>query len=831
MIEVHQALFGDDSGAYSLLTSSFSDSAVPLRFANSTDLIDRPPDGVLAEPVIRGFWKEKCFMLIKSFPDTSSGVRKGRVFSHALIIQEKDLLRIQDITGLFKYHLGFIDKSLNLEPIHFKNTGKYNEILKDDKRIFYAINSLIEHNENYNTIAWVGTNGYQNWISRIWAFIPQDIKKSIRIGAAFDPQRVDKNLLNLIYIPDSIKPNWANNNFKIVDLSDADSLRTQTGHYLAGHSDKSRELSELLSNFSIIPKDIDDISQFEKMIPTYKALDNGASLKKLIIFADLVSKYTAKTQSSLPSKQKLFNSILRNLHEASGVEINMLTSPDWTGFKDAEKKISESLDSWLNKNVFEEKNNKDIPTLINKAFSETENPWWSDPIKKHILTGLKKWKKNYAKIFWKWITVEPELLEKLGSILPISAQNDIVLTTPRFKKEIEEKVLQFANNRRWIFLHGMLVVRNHSINDAIMKQLSIDNDPKEFGALRIMSEKISSEIFLLSSLNFDDDRLYVLSAQILGRNPKLLSKHIVLENSRWHKLWLEFTCQGNEVWEGFSHPNIILNKIFDYIINGGVFNDDLLKTISSSTSNDLSSHPRRKDIWSILSGVTKINFLKKAAQSCLILISTKSLSLIELELPLRQEIQKDETISGFFKNHSIKTVSKIELLKLFQNIDQKHVIFLIDSNSFSNSESIVLGETIKNKQWKSAASHIGDIVLTRLDLKLAIQQCQELLNVFQRLGLSFFGVLKNSISLDEWWDLFENQAIKLYPKGADQNGLWNYAGGHDSDLLLKGTGKEIWNHAVRIMRNGGNPKVSLLTDKMLEEFPHDEILKKLRKMI
>src|SRR5690606_17165612 len=111
-----------------------------------------------------------------------------------------------------------------------------------------------------------------------------------------------------------------------------------------------KELSQLLSDFSIVPKDIDDISQFEKMIPTYKGIETDVTLKKLIIFADLVSKYTTKTQSSLQPKEKLFNVILNKLPTAGIAEINIITNADWSGFENAEKRIVEPLNTWLEKN-------------------------------------------------------------------------------------------------------------------------------------------------------------------------------------------------------------------------------------------------------------------------------------------------------------------------------------------------------------------------------------------------------------------------------------------------------------------------------------------------
>ncbi|TYA74932.1 GAP1-N1 domain-containing protein [Seonamhaeicola marinus] len=826
---MHQIICGDDKGSFSLLSSSYTDSTIPLRLASSSDLIDRPPDGVLESPVIRGFWKENYFMLIKTFPDTNEGIRKGRVFSHAIILEEKDLLEIKDITKLLAFHVDSIDKSFKPQVIHYKNKPKDKLTIAEDKRISFAINGLVNHHENQNTVVWIGEDNYMNWVSQIWNTIPIDVKKSLKIGVVFDPNKIDRNLLNLVYTPDSIKSNWTNTEFKIVDLNSSGNLKKQTAYYLAGNQDKCQSLLRLLTDFSITPKDIDDILQFEKLIGTYEGIDTTSSLKQLIIFADLVSKYTRNTQSSLPFKNKLLNAVIGKIDDASIAEISMLTNPNWSGFKNAEKKISDSLNTCLEKILFDENNNKDTPLLINKAFKETKHTWWSIPIKKQISSSLKSWKKAFAKPFWDWVINEPDMMDELGLLLPSNAEKDLVTSLPKLKKTTEKKVLEFAYNSKWIVLHGVLVVKNHSINEALSKQLNIDNNPIDFDALRAMASNSTAEKFVIESINFEDDRLLTISAEICSKKPKILATNIVLDDSRWLQLWSECIDQGNEIWDGFSNPTKTLHKILNIVIEEEVFDNDLLLKISTSTNNDLTGYPRRNEIWSILRGQTKSNFLTRTALSCLALLSNGKISFDELEPPLKEEIQKDQIILQFLRASSIEV--SLKTLRMLPHVDKKPVTSFIDNNRFNQLEAITLGEIVKLHHWKPIASYIYNNIAWRHDLKLTLQQCAELLSSFQRLGLTLSGILTNSISNDEWWEIFTNQAIKLYPKGADQNGIWSNAGGHDSDLPQKTTGKEVWNHAITIIRNGGTPQASVLIDKMLEEFPHDEILKKLRQTL
>ena len=97
MIRIEQAIYGEQDG-HNLLKSSFENSNIPKRLSGFTDLVDRPPTRVLSKPIIRGFYEEEHFLLIKSFPDLSEEVRTGRIFSHALILKKEEYLKLFDIS-------------------------------------------------------------------------------------------------------------------------------------------------------------------------------------------------------------------------------------------------------------------------------------------------------------------------------------------------------------------------------------------------------------------------------------------------------------------------------------------------------------------------------------------------------------------------------------------------------------------------------------------------------------------------------------------------------------------------------------------------------------
>ncbi len=69
----------------------------------------------------------------------------------------------------------------------------------------------------------------------------------------------------------------------------------------------------------------------------------------------------------------------------------------------------------------------------------------------------------------------------------------------------------------------------------------------------------------------------------------------------------------------------------------------------------------------------------------------------------------------------------------------------------------------------------------------------------------------------------------LYPQGPQERAIWERAGGDLALLELQGTGRERWWRALRLIHNGGGPRLANLLAAASEEFPHNEVLAAARK--
>jgi len=78
----------------------------------------------------------------------------------------------------------------------------------------------------------------------------------------------------------------------------------------------------------------------------------------------------------------------------------------------------------------------------------------------------------------------------------------------------------------------------------------------------------------------------------------------------------------------------------------------------------------------------------------------------------------------------------------------------------------------------------------------------------------------------DFWTRLRELAPRLYPKGPDDNNVWQDAGGDLSYLDLTGNGRTQWSRAIQRLKNGGGdltPKT--LLERMLDDFGRNLELK------
>ena len=761
------------------------------------------------------------YIFIKTFPDNDPSVRRGRVLSHALIVKQDDLNQLNDLETLFSHFLSRPSKNFELQQISFDDINSVStQIINPLSRVAAAINGLLDLSEHGNTLVWIGEEDYFSFVTHVWSQLKGNIRATVKLGIGFNPQKVDTQFQNILYVQEEYANKWQSSNYCIVGKTDNGKLESIASFLLAGKRDKAKPLNDLIDTFGIIPSKIEDLTYLEKIVGTYKELSTITDLNRLIVFCDLISQDSPDERVAKVEKKRVLAQITTCIAKAESQQIIALQNAEWSGFSHAQQLIGNQIADWVGKNLFNSRIGKSITSVIAKAFdSENEIQWWKESVVSGLKTILGNWKPAYAKAIWNWFVTDHALVKTLESLIPISidVETHFVDSWPKPGPELADEIKLFAKDRKWLTLHGLSALQLYSPEESILQQLEIDIVPEHTSALQKMGELIDGEDFIQLTVNIGESRLIEISGNKVANNASLLNL-IDVENAIWRQIWWSGILQGNQPWEGISKPTTVLFELVEEMLKGETIDPRLLSVLCISDYNDLSDFKQRAKVWTHMSGDVKNGFLNGTALGCVKLLDNKKISLDDFEEEIRICLTSTATIKQVIEDQTIKISTKIFLFEKLSALGETELQLVLNISPFSAAASERIGRLILRNNWKKSAGILADKISTRKDLKPALAECKSLLGFFTRLSLSLSGHLTESFSEEEWWCAMTEQCYTLYPSGPTKLALWERAGGNNYDLFSTGAGREIWVDAVSKIRKG---IIDVGAQKLLQEMSHD----------
>lgn len=828
MIEVNQAIFGEgrDHG-HSLLGSSYANDLFANQISGFTDLVDRPANGVLSEPIIRGFVIKEHFLLVKSFPDPTG--RLGRVFSHALIISQNDYTKVKDITDLLRFHLKEIDKDSKIDVIRYADSPP-DRTFSTSNRIRIATDAVVNHADYDNTIVWAGEFDYWNWIGAIWPQLPPQVKLNTRIGNAFNARNVNKATLNLLVIPLELKSNWLRENCKVVDDQLPPSGEQKLQNYLLGLIQDNPELTSIIVDLEPTIAELDDLRILDKYAATYVNIDTKSSFKELLMLADLVSRYNPNPKSARKGKLKILTALGKHIPNISANEFLLLQHQTWIGYDAAEAKdtVGVSVRQWLDTNLFPDTPEIEKSRIAITALKTPEKKWWHNQLTDYITYSLSSWKSKYSPVIWNWFESDPNSVRDIVKLLPNNAEKDLVNTLPDIDKILGETIITVAIEKKWFHLLGMTAIVQYQSKKAFGLILASGGKYLDLEILRKMSNKIRDEVFVLDASEINDPRLTDIAADhIAGK--KTLKNKIDISKSGWQQIWLQSIRKGSNAWDGIEDPSSVLFKIMDHLLAGLGFNSTLINEIGKGPYGSLKNYENRRSVWTILPEDQQPPFLTSTLIDILKDFDAGKTQLNTLEKPLLDFLNSRAMIETIVVSSDLAITAKLAVLSQSKKITEDDAKKLV-SSPFTHQDAEKFGAMILSNSWKDIAGNLFGIRDKRSDLAPALKECSGLLGFGERLILAASGYGSKLVSQTEFWGVLLSKGTDLYPDGPNQNGLWERSGGRRSDLHSNGSGKQIWNNAIGHIKSGGSPRPEDLLNKMIEDFSYDDSLKQLRKI-
>jgi len=436
---------------------------------------------------------------------------------------------------------------------------------------------------------------------------------------------------------------------------------------------------------------------------------------------------------------------------------------------------------------------------------------------------------------WAWVQGELRAYsERLLTLYVTDSERQIALAdeTPDLtaNPELSNRLAEVSREKKWFDLHAaVLSHRSDSHQSVVTAHLNAlpQNDMR--GIERLRTSFGSREFFNLST-KLKDVRLVDAAMKCLADAPELWAKYDAQE--AFFRLlfmqWLQtFGFTGLESEMGRS----VLAKSIEAAIDTP---DNPLISCIVSVQPDWSSWPLRPNIWGKIPSLHRDTVLQSTANGLLAKFLDGKASLPESKDLLPYFVEETNVRAALGRTSNL--VASIELFERFPELSERLLMSWIRSISHSGNEISFtvarrIGDLILSRKWSSAADELSRLAENRRELRPALDASRSLLGTMRRIQLLLIGLLAGKDEID-LWSALEKLGLHLYPYGPGADDLWQRAGGEVSDLRRFSTGREAWSTVIAQARVG-RYQVTLgsLTNAMLEDFPYNDDLKMIARLI
>lgn len=806
IVIIHQSICGEVNKAWGLIKTTLPDVSIAKSIAFRTDLQDQT-SGVNWNPAIRGFSEGDYFLIMKTFEDTAPDVRRGRKYSHVLMIPKEEIVGIDNIEQIISLLPQDINKNTLLEPISIEITSSRTIVIPDTIRGKFnkLIHGYININSYENTLIWIGQEGFDIVVIELWKRLTDVERQNFHFGIAFNNDQKRTNYISLIAVPESVQSKFVKSDFFIIRKNDNHEPTELIEQLLIGDVSVQQRINNFEKTIESNPLSREDIALIAKGIETFEQVDIVKNLKNLNTLSHIIAQYAPSEKQGTDFKQRLLSKIIQLAESANFSDLNVLRNFKTESFKNSKKTLSTALVGWINKNIFSIEN-KSVGYISFFEQVKKSNPnWWDKVITQELEFYLGVSQASKIATVYNWLMESSSILSIIKSFIDKSknAESHFIENLPKkITKELIEELQQFSISNNWLRLYAHLLNRKFKLGTALTELFKIDQDENYFEAIGAIILGKDDNSIIDYAVDTGESRMIKIAGKTCHNNPKYLKRMNVL-NDNWQLIWAEAIENGSQVGTGLKEPEKEIHKLFDHLIDDNVVSEKLIDKISRSEYGNLLEYPNRVVIWGKLTLSTKDNFLIKTSTALLEHLNKNSTIEIPNDTVLSDYIGRKGIFDFLYYNrNNIKPV-----IPLFENFIQLSDNNLRDYlNNYSGQidaiDATQLGKFIATRHFTNSSYVINLKASKSNNWKYALTECHHLMDFITKGLLSLSGILSTvKISADQWWQSTEELIVELYPNGISLTTIWKKVG-KESDLQVKGTSSEIWSDVFYKLHRG-----------------------------
>lgn len=817
-MRVEQAIFGEYRGGHALRAAS-GDKQLAAELSSRLDLPDTAPSGIDWSPFISGFPHGEHYVFARTFLDPAAP-RAGMVFSHAIIAPLDVVIGQANLRPMFE--------RLLTVPRHPENFDSFDVDMISDSPS-YESPELVGTAEALTTkgsgpVVRPGVANFECLILAVWAHLWPEIRKTFSYRLSFGPNDiVEMPPPTLVCTPRALVTRWREH--RIID-SNPREPSTMAAALLCGRSE-----THGMTTFAIdIGAKLKTFGELHLLEQAYRfGVVEPDTFGHTTAAVRLVDKLSPNPKRGRNGKERILGRLAEQVGAADASAILTVRNLTLDAFEPGHL-FWVAIRNWVQENVYPPEQDRAFLSIIEDGTREAGAvpPWRSS-----VATGLRIASQipegAFAAAFWRWVELQPSILTSLLGCLDVGAglEERLVKWAPQ-KLEIQaaNATMEVAKQYHLLHLHAAAASMAYSGTEAVRMQLELEGEFRTDEGLTLALRNSQPEEVLANALEIGDTRLLELAGRAVAKNPRLLANTDMSHLSA-QAVWRESISVNPEAWRGPKDPHSVFNLVLTNMLDGGPVDQNLITILSTTPLADLSSYPRRAEIWRIVTGTTRSRLLCATVESWIRESRTGTIPF-EPDPELRSEILASRKLSDALEASAASDISLgIQIVAALDSFDEERFLRWIrdatDRISFIPvAESEALGRLILERGWRQVADELVSLLRgDREDVRPALRVCLSLISLFTRWSLKL-----SSLTSAEKWESFESAAAKLYPSGPDDNQLWERAGGDDADLPRNGDGRSRWHETLgKIERGWRGLKIERLLHEMQEDYPLNEQLR------
>ncbi len=822
--EIQQAYYGERSGGHRLLHASNPEDPFFRRLEGTTDHLSTPERGLPWTPYVSGYPLDGRYVLTRTFPGAVT-TRSGWALTHALVVNGDDAGEIPDLRSLLTLLEPEPDPT-KVSPLSFPELA-LPAFPEPSGRIGEAIHQLIERAPGSRPVVWIGQEGFEDLVARVWAGLWSDARRGFAFRTAFRPEDADRRDAALFATPVLQVGRWAG--FPVVRRDAARESLSSAEALLAGQPSALGPLIESLELSGADLRVLRHVEAIEADLHSVSYLDRSG----VRLLARRLSAAAPAPGTAQAVKRSVLDHLAAAIGAADAAFVHSLRNLDPTPFGDTFDHVEGAVSTWTEHHL------PDMVADVARWLLYADDgalDWWRRSVLEGVRARLRTTSPATLRLLWDLWRTEPGSVAQTASMVRDSeVAGALALEAPkRLGRDVADPVLEAALKRGWPALYAAAAVAAYPVGDTLARILDAFPQEPDPG-LEVLARRAPLVDLVGAVAGRTDTQLDAWATRLICGAPELRGA-LDPSTDRGRTLWLRSTQSGTPVWAGIEARDSWRDAALEAVSTEDEDQValDLAGHIANTPAADLSGTPWQDRAWGVLSEGARPKFLRATALGWVERFRHDPDAMPLPNEPLRSEILSTPSLLRARPSHAAGDLGAGLTAVVRFGMQEAALERWVTENSsllrqLGNADARRLGDLVRRERWRSVARAMYDRRHHAPSLYPALQLCGDLLSYFSQLVLTLERPGASS-SDDTWYGALHDFLTAEFPRGPEEHNVWERAGG-DLSRLSGSTPHERWWSAVDRLRKGsGGWDLSMgrLMDVLGDERPRSTNLKTLR---